>query len=183
MFRADDSHQPAHPLSPSNDDSIWRFWRRRVQSGQTVASDSSSKAPDKISAFEADLGLMRRIAEVSATAVCPEDLDAEPTIAAVRHAISQADASKRLRLAVEIAASRDAIAMDSLRIAVCEFTFALRSEGSTPEAVLVRLKHLMDHETLPLIAKHPTDRAGNKLRATISTWCIKAYFDSEGACT
>jgi hypothetical protein len=125
---------------------------------------------------------MRRIAEASATAICTEAAEFDVGIASVRHAISHADASRRLRLAVEVAASRDAIAMAALRVAVCEFAFALRQEGSTPEAVLINLKQLIDHETMPLISTHPSDRGGTRLRESISTWCIKAYFQSDGAC-
>lgn len=129
-----------------------------------------------------DLELMSRICEASATATCAEAADFEMSVATVRHAISDADASRRVRLAVEVAASRDAIAMDALRTAVCEFTFALRRDGVTPEGVLIRLKQLIDNETLPLIRSHPSDNDGHRLRERISTWCIKAYFDSEGAC-
>ena len=131
---------------------------------------------------EDDVSLMRRIAEASATAVCAEAGEFDTGVASVRRAISEADASRRLRLAVEIAASRDAIAMDALRIAVCEFTLVLRQEGSTPEAVLIRLKKLIDHETLPLISPHPSDHGGHRLRERISTWSIKAYFNNDGVC-
>jgi len=131
---------------------------------------------------EEDLALMRRIAEASATAICAEAAEFEIGVASVRHAITQADASRRLRLAVEVAASRDAVAMDALRIAVCEFTFALRGEGNTPEGVLIKLKQLIDNETLPLISAHPSDHNGHRLRQNISTWSIKAYFDVDGAC-
>jgi hypothetical protein len=139
-------------------------------------------ASQNVSPAEEDVELMRRIAEASATAICAEATEFEKSVANIRHAISEADASRRLRLAVEVAASRDAIAMDALRIAVCEFTFALRRDGSSPEAVLIRLKQLIDHETLPLIRAHPSDHGGHRLRECISTWCIKSYFESDGVC-
>jgi hypothetical protein len=137
-------------------------------------------ASQNVSPAEEDVELMRRIAESSATATCAAEF--EMSVANVRHAISEADASRRLRLAVEVAASRDAIAMEALRVAVCEFTFALRQQGKTPEAVLIGLKHLIDNQVLPSIRTHPSDHGGHRLRASISTWCIKAYFESDGAC-
>ena len=143
--------------------------------GLTVASPHDRTLDD-------DLELMSRIAEASATAACAEATEFEMSAATIRHAISQADASRRVRLAVEVAASRDAVAMDALRMAVCEFTLALRRDGITPEGVLIRLKQLIDNETLPLIRSHPSDNDGHSLRERISTWSVKAYFDSEGAC-
>lgn len=93
-----------------------------------------------------------------------------------------ADASMRVRLAVEKAASRDAAAMHALRIAVCEYTFALREEGLTPEIVLIKLKSLIDDRTRPQFTQRDA-RYGEGLRQNISTWCIKAYFNSAGTCT
>ena len=172
--RADAAHQPAQFAVTTGKDSTGA-------SGDALFN-RTYVASEHIAPAEDDLALMRRVAEASATAICAEAAEFETSVASVRHAISEADASRRLRLAVEVAASRDAIAMDALRIAVCEFTFALRSEGRTPEAVLIGLKQLIDDQVLPLIRAHPSDHAGHVLRATISTWCIKAYFDSEGAC-
>ena len=125
--------------------------------GPTVGSQHHRTLDD-------DLELMGRIAEASATATCAEAAEFDMSVATVRHAISEADASRRVRLAVEVAASRDAIAMDALRVAVCEFTFALRRDGITPEGVLIRLKQLIDNETLPLISAHPSDNDGHRLR-------------------
>jgi hypothetical protein len=145
-----------------------------------VASERSSEA---VQSAESDLELMRRIAEASATAICADALaEAAGTTLVIRTAISQADASRRVRAAVAVAASRHDVAMHALKIAVCEFTYALRRDGVTPEGVLVSLKQLIDDRALPRIPPHESDWSGNRLRESISTWCIKAYFDSEGAC-
>jgi len=149
-----------------------------------MASDDSIHATDGVAAVDVELHLMQRVAEASAIAVCVEAelADVGGSTLIVRKPISQADASRRVRSALEVAASRNAIAMHALRIAVCEFTFALRSEGITPEAVLITLKNLIDNRALPQIVPHQSDWNGDLLRESISTWCIKAYFDSEGAC-
>lgn len=149
-----------------------------------MASENSIHATYEGSSVDVELDLMHRIAEASAIAVCVEAefADAGASTLIVRNAISQADASRRVRSALEVAASRNAIAIDALRIAVCEFTFTLRREGITPEAVLVTLKNLIDDQALPRVPSHESDRNGDLLREHISTWCINAYFDSEGAC-
>jgi hypothetical protein len=97
-------------------------------------------------------------------------------------AIDPVELEQKLRDAVRLAASRDAEVMRALRLAVCEFTFAHRSDGLTPESVLIALKKLIDDRTMPRITPHETDWNGERLREKISTWCIKAYFNAEGAC-
>ena len=128
---------------------------------------------------------MRRIANASATAICAgaAAADTDEVALAVRHAIAQANSSRRLRGALELAASRDAAAMHALRLAVCEFTFAYRGEGLTPERVLIALKQLVDDRAMSPIKTHVSDWNGDRLRENVSTWCIKAYFNAEGACT
>jgi len=150
-----------------------------------MAGDDRTDRTGPLGPKESDFELMRKLAEASALAICAGAADAEADEAtlAVRHAIAQADASHRLRAAVQRAASRHEIAMTALRLAVCEFTFAHRSEGFTPERVLIALKKLIDDRAMPPIAPHESDWNGDRLRERISTWCIKAYFDSEGACT
>lgn len=149
-----------------------------------MTSEDSIRATDGVASVDIELDLMRRIAEASAVAICieAEFADAGESAWIVRKAISQAAASRRVRSALEVAASRNAIAMDALRIAVCEFTVALRSEGIAAEAVLIALKNLIDDRALPRIAAHESDSSGNGLRESISTWCIKSYFETEGAC-
>ena len=139
------------------------------------------RSSEAVSSTDNDLSLMRRIAEASANAVCAEAGEFDGAVASVRRAISQADASKRLRLAVEVAASRDAVALEALRIAVSEFTFALRSEGHTPEAVLIKLKELIAREALPVGWIRTSDRGGYLLRESISSWSINAYFSGDGS--
>jgi hypothetical protein len=103
---------------------------------------------------------------------------------ALQQAIARSELAKRLHAAIEEAASRDAIAMKALRIAVCEFTLALRDAGTTPEAVLITLKSVISSKSLPQFTPHSSDRNGEQLRQSISTWCIKAYFDQNTApCT
>ena len=72
--------------------------------------------------------------------------------------------------------------MNALRIAVCEFTFAHRGQGLTPEGVLIALKKLIEDRATPQIANHGSDWNGDRLRESVSTWCIKAYFNAEGGC-
>ena len=148
-----------------------------------ASSDSLGSSP--MGSADTDFDLMHRIADASATALCAEVAaaeDEESTIA-VRHAIAQEETSHRLRGALELAASRDAIAMHALRMAVCEFTFAHRGEGLMPEHVLIALKHLVNSRAMPRIARDKSDENGDRLRESLSTWCIKAYFNTEGACT
>lgn len=99
-------------------------------------------------------------------------------------ASSQASSAVALRLliALQEAASRDAKAMEALRIAVCEFTVALRAEGTTPERVLVTLKGVINQRTLPQFLSHSSDRNGTWLRESVSTWCIKSYFNEGVPC-
>ena len=150
-----------------------------------MAEDDSIASPESVRAPESDFELMRRIAEASATAICAGTAaaEADEVTLAVRHAIAQAESSRRLRGALELAASRDAIAMRALRIAVCEFTFAYRGEGLAPERVLIALKQLVDDRAMPPIKTHTSDWNGDRLRESVSTWCIKAYFNAEGSCT
>ena len=98
-------------------------------------------------------------------------------------AIDSVEREERLRSAMTLAASRDAEKMEALRLAVCEFTFAHRADGLTPEGVLVALKNLIDNRTMPRMTPHESDWNGHLLRERISTWCIKAYFNADGACT
>ena len=131
-----------------------------------------------------NFALMCRIADASAIAICAEaaTAEADEVTISVRHAIAQADAAQRLCGAVGLAANRNAIAMKALRLAVCEFTFAHRGDGFAPEKVLIALKKLIDDRATPPIAPHESDWNGERLRENISTWCIKAYFNNEGAC-
>ena len=145
-----------------------------------MASDDSTNITDS---YDSDFVLMRRIAEASAIAVCAEEtpVETEEATMAVRHALSLADASRRLRGEVERAASVDAIAMNALQLAVRDFTLAHRDDGFAPELVLIALKKLVDERALPAVALPYSRKAGKGLREAISTWSIKAYFNADGA--
>ena len=149
-----------------------------------MASNDSLDSIYSIGSPSSDFDLMRRIADASATALCADVAAAEDEEAAIaiRHAIAQEETSRRLRRALELAASRDAAAMNALRMAVCEFTLAHRGEGLMPEDVLIALKKLVNSRAMPRIARDPSDGNGDRLRERLSTWCIKAYFNTEGAC-
>lgn len=162
-------------------------------SGDACLSTPEQQMVDKptIEPIEAPSGegsaleVIRQLADAAAPAILDHDADPEieTSTAALRSAISRLELSQRLRLALADAAVKDAASMDELRVAVCEFTVTLREEGTTPEATLIRLKSVVDHNTLPKFAKYGRDRYDNALRQTISTWCIKAYFEKGTVCS
>jgi len=104
-----------------------------------------------------------------------------PTRVALQLAIPQPELCDRLRVAVEDAASRDAVSIEALRVAVRSFTVALRDAGTTPERVLIILKTVINNRSLPVIAPHASDWKGDQLREKISTWCIEEYFREKTA--
>ena len=96
--------------------------------------------------------------------------------------IPQAEQCEKLRVAVERAAERSSASMSALRAAVKEFTVALRDQGTTPEQVLISLKHVIYSRSFPAIAVHPTEWAsGTRLHEKISTWCIEEFFSEKTA--
>ena len=139
---------------------------------------------EALRASEAALHTMRRIADASALALCAEaelaELD-ESTLV-VSYAISLAQRSERLHKALELSASSNAQAMESLRIAVCEFTVALRGEGASPEVTLLSLKSLISQKSLPHLSLSRLDLDAQQLRGDISKWCIESYFKEEAPC-
>ena len=140
-----------------------------------LPSINSVRAP---SAVEEALDLMRILAENSATGIGEQESTDASSASALQNAMAQADLSARLRFAVEQAASKSAESMDTLRLAVCAFTLALRDEGITPEAVLIRLKVAIHAETLaPLWST--SSWSGQHLHDTITTWCIRDYFSEK----
>ena len=183
MFARDEPTSPRTSCRIQSD-STRRFWRRRVRTGVSMRNHHSLESTNAEHAAS-DFDLMQRIAEASATAICAgvAAADADEIAIAVRRADEQAATARRVVQALELAASRDAAAMHALRLAVCEFTYAHRNEGLTPERVLVALKGVVHSRAMAPIRSHMSDRNGNRLRESVSTWCIKAYFDSEGACT
>ena len=136
-----------------------------------------------LSAEESALDIMRRIADASAVATCGDvGSELEESSIALEQAIARSDLAARLLSAIEDAASKDAIAMNALRIAVCEFTHALRDEGTTPEGVLITLKSVINRKSLPNFVPHDSTKSRNSLHESMSTWCIQAYFKQNTPC-
>lgn len=102
------------------------------------------------------------------------------SLATIDRAIRQAELSAKLRIAVENAASTSGESMAALRVAVSEFTIALRNAGTTPEAVLISLKAVIDSQVFaPMWQRSTWPRP--ELRSKISTWSIEEYFREESA--
>lgn len=141
------------------------------------------KREESSSPVEQALNLVRILAENAAMGLGADaEFEQEPAAeGALRQAISEADLSSRLRAAVESAAVKNSGSMEALRIAVCAFTIALRDEGITPEAVLIRLKEAIRQETFRPLWLTST-WGGPRLDETITTWCIEDYF-REKHCT
>lgn len=78
--------------------------------------------------------------------------------------------------AVYEAAGREAESMNKLRVAVRQFTIALRDIGTPPEHVLIALKAVVNNRSRVAIAPHVSDWNGDDLREKISTWCIHEFF-------
>lgn len=105
-------------------------------------------------------------------------IDVDPSLVSLDLAIGQAELSDKLRLAVENAAVASAESMAALRVAVSEYTIALRNAGTTPEAVLISLKAVINGQVFaPMWQRSTWPRP--ELRSTMSTWCIEAYFRQE----
>lgn len=102
--------------------------------------------------------------------------DIRRSIRALHLAVPSQEVCERVRRAVEEAATRDAQSIESLRLAVCEFTVSLRKEGTSPERVLVALKTLVNAGAGPVISRSLSDWSGYILREKISSWCIDEYF-------
>jgi hypothetical protein len=148
-----------------------------------MSKESSIPSREPPSEEESALEMMRRIADASAAATCGDPgSELEESSMALDQAIARSELADRLLLAIEEAASRDAIAVDALRIAVCEFTLALRDEGTTPEGVLITLKSIINRRTLPNFVPHDIEKNHEKLRQNMSTWCIQAYFKQNTPC-
>ena len=129
------------------------------------------------------LSLVQLIAERNAAGLGADDesSEAESSAFALQQAISQAELSEQLRIALGHAASKSRESMDALRIAVCAFTIALRDEGVSPEAVLINLKAAIRKQTLIPLWEIST-WSGPTIHETVTTWCIQDYF-GEQDCT
>jgi len=123
---------------------------------------------------------MRLAAEAAATATCdiPIDGNLDDALTALTEVLATAATSKLLLEAVEQAAGRSSASMESLRVAIFEFTRVHKAGGATPEAVLITLKAIVNQHRLPILPRYMADWSGDRLHATISTWCIQAYFKS-----
>lgn len=97
----------------------------------------------------------------------------------VYQAITESEACELLRAAVVHAASRSAGSIKELRIALEQFTVTFRRSGTSPEAVLIRLKKVIDHKSLPALAMLPATELSPIIREQMSTWCIQDYFRKE----
>ena len=142
------------------------------------------QAIEAISGGEAALDVMRRIADASALTTVDSEVSQElrESSVALHQAILRVTLTQRLHQAMEDAASRDGASMEALRLAVCEFTIALRDEGATPEGTLISIKSAVNRKALPLLTAHGKDRRDHPLHETISTWCIEAYFRQSSIC-
>lgn len=149
-----------------------------------MSTNPAVSTAEALAASDAALDVMRRIAEASTLATCAEAGSAEldESTLAVSYAISLAQRSDRLLKALELSASSNAIALESLRIAVCEFTVALRGEGASPESTLIALKSLISEKTLPHLSHSRLDFNAERLRGDISKWCIESYFKAAAPC-
>ena len=103
----------------------------------------------------------------------PENLRMESTVRA-----SQAELSARLRAAVENAAAVSAESTEQLRLAIAQFTVALRDAGASPEAVLISLKAVINAQAFPPPWQVSTWH-GPRLQGRMSTWCIEEYFSEK----
>lgn len=142
-----------------------------------MASDHESSGPRRT---DTTLESMRLAAEAATLATCdlPVDGDLDDALTALTEVLASAAASKLLLEAVEEAADRSSVSMGSLRVAIFEFTRAHKSNGATPEAVLISLKSVVNQHRLPLLPRYMSDWSRDRLQATISSWCIEAYFKS-----
>jgi hypothetical protein len=142
-----------------------------------MTSDHESRA---INPSEASLVSMRRAAEAAALATCDVggETDVEDSLTALTAVIAELSISRTLIEAMEQAAVRSSTSMESLRIAVADLTRAHKADGASPEAVLITLKAVVNQHRLPLLPRYMADWSGDRLQATISTWCIDAYFKS-----
>ena len=105
-------------------------------------------------------------------------ITADPSLVTIDLGIRQAELSDKMRLAVENAAFTSAESMTALRAAISEFTIALRNAGTTPEAVLISLKAVINSQVFaPMwhISTWPRPQLGS----TMTTWCIEEYFRQE----
>ena len=88
---------------------------------------------------------------------------------------------EELHIAVQRAALRSADSTNALRLAVRRFTFALKEDGASPEAVLIALKKVINSRTFPVADDPERNWNQNDLRQLISTWSIQEFFSEKQA--
>jgi hypothetical protein len=94
----------------------------------------------------------------------------------VEGAVSEAEACEMLRLAVERAATRSAGSIKDLRLALEQFTVTFREAGTSPEAVLIRLKKIVEQRSTPGLILRAEIELSPIIREQMTTWCIQDYF-------
>jgi hypothetical protein len=97
----------------------------------------------------------------------------------VKQAITESEACELLRRALVQAATRSAGSIKELRVALDQFTLTLRSSGTTPEAVLIKLKKVIEERSVPGLTIRPIDQLSPIIREQMSTWCIQEYYRKE----
>jgi hypothetical protein len=97
----------------------------------------------------------------------------------VKQAVTEAEACELLRRAVVHAATRSAGSIKELRVALEMFTVTFRDNGTTPEAVLIRLKRVIEERSIPSLTIRPIDQLSPIILEQMSTWCIQDYFRQE----
>ncbi len=107
-------------------------------------------------------------------AVVPETPRGQAKV--VEPAISEAEACEVLRLAVIRAATRSAGSIKELRVAIEQFTVTFRKAGNTPEAVLIRLKKVIEQRSTHGFLMPANGLLSPILCEQITTWCIQDYF-------
>ena len=129
--------------------------------------------------IEAALKLVQTLAENAAIGLAADEQSSQQAESALVNAARADELTLQLRGALERAASKNSESMEALRLAVCEFTVALRDEGIAPETVLIRLKAAIRYETLMPLWE-TSSWSGPHLHETVTTWCIKDYFSEKG---
>ena len=94
----------------------------------------------------------------------------------IKQAVTESEACELLRRAVVHAATRSAGSIKELRVALEQFTLTFRASGTTPEAVLIRLKKVIEERSIPSLTIRPIDQLSPIILEQMSTWCIQDYF-------
>jgi len=100
----------------------------------------------------------------------------EPGSQKPKQPIPDADLCDRLLNALEQAALDSSHSMEALRLAVSDFTAALRDQGTTPEAVLISLKSVINGRVVVPRRDLFADRRKPEIHEKISTWAIQEFF-------